>query len=189
MTTPARKPRSAKGTGPDAAAPATPRRTGRPSTFSEPVYAEILRRIEAGETLRAICESDLDWFPPRSTIAGWITADAPPGVAARFTRACEVGAEALLDEALAIADDGSNDMQMTERGNLKVNNEVVQRSKLRIDTRLRLLAMRYPERYGERLRVDANVEVAVRNASDEVLEKRTAALLAKAAGAGQVEEG
>jgi hypothetical protein len=65
-----------------------------------------------------------------------------------------MGFDAIAEEALEIADDGSNDWMERRRkdGSTEevVNSEHVQRSKLRIETRLKLLAKWSPKRYGDK---------------------------------------
>ena len=71
----------------------------------------------------------------------------------RFGRAREKGEEAMAAECLEIADNASQDMIETEYGQ-RLNTEHVQRSKLRIETRLKLLAKWNPKKWGEK--VDLN---------------------------------
>ncbi|MNL64497.1 hypothetical protein D3C87_1887180 [compost metagenome] len=67
----------------------------------------------------------------------------------------QLGYDAIAEETLEIADDGRNDwMQKVEEDEApgwKLNGEHVQRSKLRIDTRLKLLAKWHPKKYGEKV--------------------------------------
>ena len=67
----------------------------------------------------------------------------------------ETGEEVIAQECLAIADDGTNDWmeyQVTEYTTAyRLNGEHVQRSKLRIDTRLKLLAKWNPKKYGDKV--------------------------------------
>lgn len=76
-------------------------------------------------------------------------------LAGRFARAREVGFDAIADEALEIADDGTNDWETRERDDGStyeaLNHEHVSRSKLRVETRLKLLAKWDPKRYGDKI--------------------------------------
>jgi hypothetical protein len=91
----------------------------------------------------------------RTTFRDWRAAH--PELDAAYKDAKEVGYEALAQQCLGIADDRTDDYVDTEAGPM-LNREHVQRSKVRIDTRLKLLAKWYPERYGERLAVDHGVQ-------------------------------
>jgi hypothetical protein len=88
-------------------------------------------------------------------------------------QARDLGYDWLAHECLEIADDGRNDwMEQHDREGesvgWKVNGEHVLRSKLRIETRLRLLAKWDPRRYGDskRIEVDAHVEHTTRHVVD-----------------------
>lgn len=69
-------------------------------------------------------------------------------------RARELQAENMADEVVEIADDGSNDWmdKETQSGRIirVVDHEHVQRSRLRVDTRLRLMEKFNPDKFGQR---------------------------------------
>ena len=66
------------------------------------------------------------------------------------TRARTSQAEAMFEDMLAIADDGSRDRVMVD-GKLRVDNEVAARSRLRVDTRRWALSKLAPVKYGEKV--------------------------------------
>lgn len=74
-----------------------------------------------------------------------------------IARAREAGEEQIALDCLNIADDNGNDMRLLESGVEVVNSDVVQRAKLRIDTRLKLLAKWNPKKWGDKQSVDMNV--------------------------------
>jgi transposase-like protein len=88
----------------------------------------------------------------RRTVYDWREQDET--FAARFARAREVGFDAIAEEALEIAEDGTNDWMERKRqdGSIEevLNHEHVSRSKLRVETRLKLLAKWDPKRYGDK---------------------------------------
>jgi len=59
--------------------------------------------------------------------------------------------EALAEEILEIADDGRNDTYETEDGAEKVNTDVINRSRLRVDTRKWLMSKLAPKKFGEKV--------------------------------------
>ena len=120
---------------------------GRPATYADEHVDAICARIATGETLASICR-DED-MPGRSVVYDWIRSSK--AVAGRFERAREVGFDAIADETLAIADDGSNDTYLDSEGGERTNTDVIARSKLRVETRLKLLSKWHPAKYGERL--------------------------------------
>lgn len=129
---------------------ATAKKQKVPLSLRKPgLMAEICERIANGEPLRQICRDE--HMPNWSTVYDWMDADEE--FSQRFARAREKGEEAIAAECLDIADDTSQDMIDTAYGP-RLNTEHVQRSKLRIETRLKLLAKWNPKKWGEK--VDLN---------------------------------
>lgn len=114
------------------------------------VIKRLLDGIADGKTLRALCRED--GMPNWRTVYDWIEADAD--LAARFERAREIGFDAIAEDVFDIADDGTNDWVERERKDgtpdIVLNSEHVQRSKLRIETRMKLLAKWHPKKYGDK---------------------------------------
>lgn len=79
-------------------------------------------------------------------------------LAALMNKARDDGYDAIANQMLAIADDADNDyVEGTDRfGRPKIflDKEHVQRSKLRVETRAKLLAKWHPKKYGEKLQVE-----------------------------------
>ncbi len=96
------------------------------------VVEAICLRLEDGETLRAICRED--GMPSYGAVYDWIEKD--PEIASRFERARARGADAIAEQAMAIADDRSDDPASR---------------RVRVETRLKLLAKWHPKRYGDKL--------------------------------------
>ena len=122
---------------------------GRPSLYSHAVAAEICRRIGEGETLQSVCRDER--MPAVRTVNDWT--EKRREFSAEFARARARGFDAIAEETVRIADDARNDwMERNDPGNpgFALNGEHVQRSKLRIETRLKLLAKWDPNRYGDR---------------------------------------
>ena len=123
---------------------------GAPRKFDRAkVVPAICTRLATGEPMAVICR---DLKVPVRTVNDWRAQD--PDIAAQFDEARDLGFDAIAHECLEIADDRSNDWTIGERGGRVLDNEAVQRSKLRIETRLKLLARWDPKRYGERQQLD-----------------------------------
>lgn len=138
---------------------------GRKSTFTQKAADEIVARLSKGEPLTVICR---DMGMTDRTVRNW--ADADDAFASDIARAREAGFDEIALEALRIADDTSNDTQM--RGDEDnpypvANSEWIARSRLRVDTRLKLLAKWDPKRYGERS--EHNVNHGVQDSLAELL--------------------
>lgn len=94
-------------------------------------------------------------MPSQSMVFRWLADDRYITFRESYVRAREAQADALFDEMLNIADDGSNDWMEKRRedGSLEtaVNHEHISRSKLRVDTRKWMAAKLAPKKYGEKL--------------------------------------
>jgi hypothetical protein len=98
-------------------------------------------------------------MPAVRTISDW--KDAHPSFSANFTRAREDGWDFIAADCFNIADENGQDVRYTEKGDV-VDTDVIQRAKLRIETRLKLLAKWDPKRYGEKIDVAATVSGDIR---------------------------
>lgn len=130
-----------------------PRTTDYTLPEREVACAEIVARLRQGEALNAICKEPhmpCDW-----TVRQWSDHDAQ--LAVELARARERGYDQIAQDTLAIAD-GLLPV-VTPKG-LTLQSDT-QRDKLRVETRLRVLAKWDPKRYGEAVQMrmaDANGE-------------------------------
>ncbi|HYE38215.1 hypothetical protein [Methylocaldum sp.] len=123
---------------------------GRPTTYTQKAAEEICERLSKGEPLASICRDE--HMPAVRTVSDW--KKAHEAFAADFARAREDGFDALAAECLAIADCTAHDTVLVgpeDAPREAANTEWISRSKLRVETRLKLLAKWDPKRYGERL--------------------------------------
>lgn len=122
---------------------------GRPCLYTTDKLDEITTRLSKGEPLEVICRDD--YMPSSGTVRDWMKReDIGELVTAAIARAREVGFDALAADCLIIADDSGGDYHAGKSGQ-EFDSEHVQRAKLRIETRLKLLAKWDPKRYGERV--------------------------------------
>lgn len=108
---------------------------------------EICARLSKGEPLAVICRDDN--MPAVRTVSDWKAAH--PSFSAAFAHARDEGYDHIAAECIEIADFGANDTYVDEEGNKRTDTDVIQRSKLRIETRLKLLAKWDPKRYGDKI--------------------------------------
>ena len=135
---------------------------GRPSSYDPVVAEQICELISEGVPLREICR--MEGMPAWRNIYFWMARDED--LSAHIARAREMGYDNIAEECLDIADSATNDGMDREIRNAHgkievtrvVDTEHIQRSKLRIETRLKLLAKWKPEKYGDKtiLTGDAN---------------------------------
>lgn len=123
---------------------------GRPTDYTPEKADEICALLAEGISLRTICLDDD--MPSKSTVFRWLRLHSE--FSDQYARAKEESADALTEEMIDIADDGTNDWM--ERLNAEgqslgwqVNGEHIQRSKVRIDTRKWVASKLKPKKYGE----------------------------------------
>ncbi len=123
---------------------------GRPSEFTQEMADRICAELADGMSLRTVCNSD--GMPDKKTVFRWLRTNDT--FRAQYARAKEESADALADEMMDIADDGSNDwMEVHQRGNVGwvENGEAMQRSRLRVDTRKWIASKLKPKKYGDKI--------------------------------------
>ncbi len=79
----------------------------------------------------------------------------------QYTRAKKESADAMAEDILDIADDGSNDLMVIQKWHIEYeveNKEVTNRSKLRVDTRKWLMSKMQPKKYSEKVELLGNGE-------------------------------
>lgn len=142
------------------------------STYTEEVAERICERVGEGEPLRQVCRDE--GFPSWRTVYRWI--EEQPEFASRFAHARARGFDAIAEDCLDIADETAHDSVATEQGE-RPNTEWISRSKLRVETRLKLLAKWDPKRYGEKLALGGADDLPpIKTVSDEQLAARIKAL-------------
>ena len=133
-------------------------RRGHQTCYTSQLANEICERISLGETLAGICRDR--HMPPRTSILEWVRTNRD-GFADRYACARDRQLEHWADELVDISDDARNDW-MERNGEVQFNNENVQRSRLRIDTRKWLLCKLKPDKYGARILSEQEGNLTVR---------------------------
>lgn len=131
----------------------------RGSDYTQKKADQICAMLADGMSLREVCRSDD--MPAESTVRHWALEDRN-GFFAQYTKAREIGYMRMADELLEIADDGTNDWmerktQDGSTGDVVLNGEHVQRSRLRLDTRKWMLSKVLPKIYGDKVEVESRV--------------------------------
>jgi hypothetical protein len=127
---------------------------GRPSEYAEGIAFVICERLSQGESLRKICSDDE--MPGKSSVMRWLADNA--AFRDQYARARESQADHYAEEILEIADEASRDTVTDEDGNVRQIAEVVNRSRLRVDTRKWLMARLAPKKYGDKITQDIKAE-------------------------------
>ena len=117
--------------------------------------ALILSRLEAGESLRAICR---DEGMPSEAMVRKTVRDDPEGFGAQYMRARALGYEALADEIMEISDTPQIGVIKTIKPDGAVEEkfaDMLEHRRMRVDSRKWMLAKMLPKVYGDK--IDHNV--------------------------------
>jgi hypothetical protein len=135
----------------------TPAKNGRPSKYSPEIARIICEQLSEGVPLRQICRENAG-FPAWRTVYDWMARDdalgsAGAGLSAFIARARDIGYDAIAEECLQIADtiELGQKQVMTDEGSATTVEDMLGHRKLRIETRLKLLAKFHPTKYGDRI--------------------------------------
>lgn len=125
---------------------------GRPTNYSQELASRLCAELAMGRSLRSVCNDE--GMPSTTTVFNWFR--IYPEFLEQYTRAKEESADAMAEECLDIADDGTNDyMERLDKDGecvgYQVNGEHIQRSRLRVETRKWLMAKMKPKKYGEKV--------------------------------------
>jgi hypothetical protein len=117
--------------------------------FDQKVADAVLDGMALGKSLRQMCK---EIGCVESTVRRWAIEDRN-GFRAHYASARELQVDAMADEILEVANDGTNDWMTIQRGGESVeveNREVVNRSRLRVDTMKWVMSKIAPKKYGEK---------------------------------------
>jgi hypothetical protein len=130
------------------------------------IIAHVLVNVASGRFVsRIFREDDIIAngvrMPNQATFWRWIfeddnlPEDQSEKLCEKLVRAREFGVEALIDEAIDIADISTHDTVIREDADggtsERANSEWITRSRLRVETRLKVAAMLKPKKYGAKL--------------------------------------
>lgn len=159
-------------------------KTGRPSKRTDEVIERVLAGLRKGTPLTIICEPDD--MPCDDTVRNWANEDS--ALSRDIARARESGFDRIAMDAIDIADDNTRDTITVRKGGTDIevpDTEWIMRSKLRVETRLKLLSKWDPKRYGEKISQEISgpdggpIQTAAKERNEDD-ERRFAELLAAA---------
>ena len=124
---------------------------GRPEIYTEELALKVCEEIAStSKSLRTICAQE--GMPSVRTVLYWLRDKEE--FLRQYTRAKEEQADLLVEEMIDISDDGSNDLMTITKGDESYeveNKEVVNRSKLRVETRKWIASKLKPKKYGDKV--------------------------------------
>ena len=121
----------------------------------------ILDRISDGESVRKILPNAgrSENLPASKTFYDWVLDDET--LAQQYARAMMKRADVLAEEALDIADEREDDVIVLKDGRATVNHNVINRDRLRVDTRKWFAGQLHPKKYGTRTILDGSVNQGI----------------------------
>jgi hypothetical protein len=120
--------------------------------YTDAIAKKICQKIMLKYSLTRICKDPR--MPNINTVAGWLADPRMATFREMYYHARRVAAEMYVDEIFEIADDGRDDWidKLDADGRVvgqTVNNEAVQRAKLKVDARKWFASKMVPRLYGE----------------------------------------
>lgn len=111
------------------------------------LFDSICQRIEEGEALRTILKDNE--MPSSRTFFKWLDEDEEK--VKQYARAKEIYAEGVFEDIILISDGSGDDVIIDEDGKENINHHVIQRDRLRTDTRKWALSKLNPKKYGDKV--------------------------------------
>ena len=129
---------------------------GRPTRYNKAQMDDILFRMSEGEPLRKICREPN--MPAWRTIYDWLEKDAD--LLNRFSRARDLGGDAIFEETLEIADNPKFGIKevIGKDGSVITREDMLNHRKLQVETRFKLLSKWNPKKYGDRTMLSGDKE-------------------------------
>jgi hypothetical protein len=141
----------------------TPKKNGRPEIYTIEKDTEICTRLGNGESLVVICKEE--HMPNVSTIYNWLANEKYKEFLDRYTLARERQAETFIDQCSAIADSTDNDTitKIDKNGDEyeAVNHDHINRSRLRVDTRIKIAEKLLPSKYNSKLDLNVTGDIKI----------------------------
>lgn len=116
----------------------------------------VLTAIAEGSTVTAAAAQFM--IKPEK-FHSWVMRD--PLLTERYEEARKIQAEMMLDEMIQISDDGGNDKIHDDNGRVRVDYDVVQRSRLRLEQRRWHMSKVNPHKFSDKMQIDQKIETTV----------------------------
>jgi hypothetical protein len=124
-----------------------------PDYISQEQLDALCDHIAEGPSVRSFFR-DVDTSITRNRFYDWLDEHASKEQQDQYARAMRTREEGIFEDCLEIADETGRDTKVIKRGEHEqevADHEWISRSRLRVDTRLKMLARMNPKKYGERV--------------------------------------
>lgn len=145
--------------------------TGRPLIpYDKTIGDQICKAIATStDGIQRMCKK-YPHFPKRDTINEWRWENKD--FSAQYRDAKRAQAELMAEDIIQISDDGTNDTYVDAKGNVVTDQDVIQRSKLRVDARKWVAARLLPKIYGDSWKEEKNPVDDVMTKINELMETK-----------------
>ena len=131
--------------------PRTPNKGGPRTLYSNRLAAAICRELASGRTLCSVTSDP--GMPAAPTVVDWVNKNVD-GFGPAYARARELGYQAMADEILEIADDGTRDWKEVRGKGRRLDSKNLKRARLRVSARAWLFAKARPYHERSPLRIE-----------------------------------
>ena len=122
---------------------------GRPTKYTDQLAQDICDGLIDGQSLNKLCMSDD--MPCKASVYNWLSDPEHAAFLDKYTHARERQAETFMDQCVDIADDNEDDtitlVNKAGKEYEKVNHDHINRSRLRVDTRIKIAERMAPRKY------------------------------------------
>ncbi len=139
------------------------KKTGRPTKYTDEAVDKICYLIATSKHGLHRILNDNPELPKFRTVFDWLMKEEYESFRTKYARAREAQQDFFGEEIIHISDDDSEDEIFIESedgsgqsAKRVMNNEFVQRSKLRVETRKWLMSKLAPKKYGDKLDVTSD---------------------------------
>jgi len=118
----------------------------------------IIEEMIKGNSLVSIIKTHSN-IPSIRTVFNWLNSESDyfdKQFLHNYARAQEIRAENEFDQILEIADATADDIILDKDGNQVINHNVINRDRLRIDSRKWRISKMQPKKYGDKLDITSN---------------------------------
>ncbi len=144
------------------------RPVGCQTVYTDAIADAICLQLADGLSLNAICRQP--GMPSERTVRTWALDDLH-GFAPRYAKARELGYLKLADELLDIADTSVIGIKTVSKPNgvETTEGDMIERSRLRVDTRKWMLSKMLPKIYGDKVSLEHSGNVNIKTMTDAEL--------------------
>lgn len=114
------------------------------------IWNSVIADMISGKSLRSILADET--MPSYATFYDWMSEDEVR--LKQYARAASIRADIIFDEIKDISDSTDDDEITLDDGKVVTNHHVINRDRLRVDSRKWMLSKMNPKKYGDKIEVD-----------------------------------